>query len=251
MAIITRPDTPRRIFDHQPASWQELQDMVGQLFRELGCQVEVGGTVKLVRGSKEIDVYVEDTGITPQSIYLCECKHWDKPIPQEVVHSFRTVIQDFGANRGFVVSRRGFQSGCVKAAKNTNVELLTFEQIQDLFFDRWRISMSYRYMPYADRLFPYWDPSGGRMPKREWNDADREKLHRLVEAYGPFVGLGPSSEQFGFKQQFPIHLPRLDENGEIDGKIELTTYRQHFDFVEANKDESLRQFQIHFGELDR
>jgi hypothetical protein len=64
------------IFDKEPEKWQELQVMVGQLFDEMGCHVEVSKIVKLVRGAKEIDVNVEDKISTPNSKYLCECKFW-------------------------------------------------------------------------------------------------------------------------------------------------------------------------------
>ena len=48
-----------KVFDRDPSDWKELQDMVGQLFEEMGCEVEVGKQVLNVRGTKEIDVYVE------------------------------------------------------------------------------------------------------------------------------------------------------------------------------------------------
>lgn len=135
------------IFDHEPADWAELQDRVAQLFSELGCDVKVGERVKLVRGEKEIDVSVRDPQTTPPSLYLCECKFWSKPIPQEVIHSFRTVLSDFGAHRGFIISRAGFQTGAKEAVKSTNLDLLTFEEHQAVFFDRWRVAMGKRYLP--------------------------------------------------------------------------------------------------------
>jgi hypothetical protein len=84
------------VFDHEPAGWRELQDRVAQLFSEIGCEVKVAEKVKLVRGEKEIDVAVRDPHTTPVSVYLCECKFWRKPVPQEVIHSFRTVVSDSG-----------------------------------------------------------------------------------------------------------------------------------------------------------
>lgn len=46
------------IFDRDPGTWHELQDRVGQLFREIGCEVRVGTRLENVRGEKEIDVLV-------------------------------------------------------------------------------------------------------------------------------------------------------------------------------------------------
>lgn len=46
-------------------------------------------------------------------------------------------------------------------------------------------------------------------------------------------------------------LPSLDRAGQIVGEVVLNTYREFYDFVEANKDEALPQFQIFYGESER
>ncbi len=99
------------VFDNCPADWRDLQNMVGQIFAEINCDVRVSEPVENVRGTKEIDVYVCDVSITPPALYLCECKLWQRAVPQEVVQSFRTVLLDIGAHRGFIISSSGFQKG--------------------------------------------------------------------------------------------------------------------------------------------
>jgi hypothetical protein len=47
------------------------------------------------------------------------------------------VISDFGANTGYIISKNGFQSGARKAAKNSNVFLLTFEEFQNEIREMW------------------------------------------------------------------------------------------------------------------
>ena len=59
-----------KVFDRDPSDWKELQDMVGQLFEEMGCEVGVGKQVLNVRGTKEIDVYVSDPAIAPGGVAL-------------------------------------------------------------------------------------------------------------------------------------------------------------------------------------
>jgi hypothetical protein len=44
--------------------------------------------------------------------------------------------------------------------------------------------------------------------------------------------------------------PRLDENGNQDGTITLTTYRQVYDFIDRSKDLALKQFQVLYREID-
>lgn len=238
-----------RIFDHEPADWAELQDRVAQLFSELDCEVKVGERVELVRGSKEIDVAVRDRQTVPPSVYLCECKFWSKPVPQEVIHSFRTVLADFGAHRGFIISRVGFQAGAKEAVQNTNLDLLTFEELQALFFDRWRVAMGKRYRPQADRLFPYWDYPG-KMPKIKWNEEHVQRQQLLIEAYRPILHIGPLFEMEGSVWTLPITLPRLSESGNVDGTIILTTYRQVYNFIESSKDLAMKHFQVLYGEID-
>jgi hypothetical protein len=237
-----------KIYDKDPKTWQDLQDLVGQMFAETGCTVEISKTIQLVRGQKEIDVYVEDATSTPHSKYLCECKFWKSAIPQEVVHAFRTVVADFGAHRGFIVSKVGFQAGSREAAKNTNIELLTFDELQELFFTRWLSSIVLKYMPYADRLFPYWDPSGGRMPKSKWTDIDLKHHRLLIDVYAPLVDLGPGDVMTGFQRKFPIELPKINDLYEVEGTIFISSHRQYFDFIDANKDDALRRFQVLYGE---
>lgn len=237
------------IFDREPTDWADLQNLVAQLFSELACEVVVGARLKLVRGTKEIDVWVRDPHTSPPSQYLCECKFWNKPIPQEVIHSFRTVVSDYGAHRGFIISRAGFQSGAREAVRNTNVDLVTFPELQAMFFDRWRIAMAKRFMPYADRLFPYWDYPG-KMPKIKWEKEHVERQQELIKAYLPFVHLGPIVEMRGFVWELPMTLPALDAQGNINGKITLSSYRQLYDFIDANKDVALKHFQILYGEID-
>jgi hypothetical protein len=240
------PDT---IFDDDPRDWRGLQNMVARLFTELGCAVEIGKKVGLVRGFKEIDVDVRDPTSTPSSRYLCECKFWSKAVPQEVVHSFRTVVADCGAHRGFIISRTGFQSGAREAARNTNLELLTFNELQTIYFRRWRTAMGKKYLPDADRLFPYWDPSGGRMPKIKWTDRHREHHRRLMDTYRPLIDLGPVSELNDFVWRLPITVPTINQTGDVTGMLTLATYRQLYDFIEKNKDLALRQFRHLHGEV--
>jgi hypothetical protein len=237
------------IFDHEPADWVELEARVVQLFSELGCEAKVGKQLKLVRGRKKVDVWVRDPHVTPASEYLCECKHWSDPIPQNEIHAFRTVVSDYGAHRGFVISRAGFQTGAYESIRNTNVDLVTFPQLQALFFDRWRIAMGNRFMPYADRLFPYWDYPG-KMPKIKWGSDHVERQRILVEAYLPLVHLGPGLKERGFAWNLPMILPALDEEGKVSGTITLASYRQVYDFIDRNKEIALRHFQVLYGEID-
>ena len=178
---VKQPHAPRTAFDREPADWRDLQSLVRQFFLELGCRAEETKTIELVRGKKEIDVYVEDDQVEPHALYLCECKHWKRAVTQEVVHGFRTVVADAGATLGFLVASGGFQSGALAASQKTNLRLVTFEELQSTFFQRWIKTMVRRSKPIFDALFPYWDPTGGRVPTGPWGDRERAEHRDLME----------------------------------------------------------------------
>ena len=46
-------------------------------------------------------------------------------------------MSDFGANWGLIISSHGFQSGTLTAAANSNIRLLTWNEFQELFLERW------------------------------------------------------------------------------------------------------------------
>lgn len=218
------------IFDRAPKDWRDLQDLTGQLFTEMGCQVEVSKTVKLVRGQKEIDVWVQDPSTAPATRYLTECKFWEARVDQEVVHSFRTVVADYGAHRGFIVSKVGFQSGARVAAQDTNIDLLTFEELQQVFEQRWRETMLRALKPLSDILFPFWDPTGGVAPRGTWGPRELA-AHRLVtEACQPYVNLdlAPNS---GNQVRLPMSVPIIGPGFTKTGELVIRTYREFFDYI--------------------
>lgn len=121
----------------KPTSWKDLQNKVGELLFECGFQVEVEKVIKTVRSDIEIDVYAEENIDGRVYSILCECKYWGSAIPQTIVHAFRTVISDIGTNVGYIITTSEFQSGSVRTSENTNIELLTWEKFQNLFFMSW------------------------------------------------------------------------------------------------------------------
>lgn len=235
------------IFDDEPNNQKDLQSFVGQLFNECGFVTEVSKVVNLVRGKKEIDVYTQDISSEYKPIILVECKFWTSPVSQETIHSFRTVVADFGANLGFIVSKNGFQSGSYEAVKNTNIRLVSLKELEREYYVKWKQSMTNRYMPYADRLFPYWDYVGKKSV--DGGKIDFEKQELVHSAYRPICSLGPHDQMLdGFIRKYPIELPIINDELEQIGITQIITDRQYFDFVEKNKEQSLKHFKILYRE---
>lgn len=138
MSDSVRASTHQPLIDSDlPTRWDDLEDRVGRILDECGFQVEVGTLVKSARGSVEFDVYAQDHSAGIPITLAVECKLWRRPVHQGEVLKFRTALADVGANLGFVVSSKGFQSGAHEAAAYTNVKLVTWEDFQRTFAERW------------------------------------------------------------------------------------------------------------------
>jgi hypothetical protein len=237
------------IFDQEPATWKELQFLVGQVFTECGFHTEISKIVELVRGKKEIDVFTQDLKSEYKPIIFVECKYWSSQVKQETIHSFRTVVSDFGANIGFIVAKNGFQSGCYEATKNTNIKLVSLKELEQEYYSKWKQALTEKYMPYADSLFPYWDYPG-KIPKNG-GKIDLEKLNLVYSAYMPICSISPIDEmKNGFSRNYPIIVPIINDNIDKIGEETITTDRQYFDFIERNKDLALKHFKILYRELN-
>lgn len=178
------------IESHEPSSWRELQEGVARILREAGVIAIVEKSIRTARGEVSIDVWAHDPEATPVQTYLIECKRWRARVPQTVVHAFRAVVGDSGANWGAIISSTGFQKGARAAAEYSNVRLFSWSELQSLFADRW-------YSRYfvtetskeTEALVEYTETINSRLFRRAdlLHEEHRKKFRRLREAH---MGLG-------------------------------------------------------------
>lgn len=229
----TKRKPPRRIFDQEPSSWQDLQNYVAQVFTEIGCRVETDVEVQLARDRVNLDVFVRDLTTVPHSNYVCECKYWTKRVPKSVVHSFRTVMQDLGANHGFIISRSGFQSGARDAARFTNVDLLSWREFEEMIFERWLCGITRKLDPMFATAFELMD------------DERAEELWKLKEcteaSYNEWSGISSRHQLIIAWALLQWHYPRgigaiasigFTDSGVLglkNGPVVLDTYRKIVD----------------------
>jgi len=142
------------IFREQPVDWRDLQNKVKVFFEEMGFRSEVAKTINGVRGHNEIDVYAESMDELNLRIFV-ECKFWNANIPQREINAFRTVIQDSGANIGYFIVKNGFQKGAFDSSENTNIKLMTFDELIDSHFYRWTESIFQRILDKLSVLKKY------------------------------------------------------------------------------------------------
>jgi hypothetical protein len=110
-------------------SWQDFQTQVKTLFNSAGCIAHENYTVQGARVKHEIDVYVEFTTFGYKTIWAIECKYWNTNVTKEKVLVLQKIADDIGADKGVLISKKGFQSGAIRAVNKTNIILTNYEDL--------------------------------------------------------------------------------------------------------------------------
>jgi restriction system protein len=167
-----------------PSDWRVLQSEVAGILVEAGFAAEVEMVLPLARGNAEIDVYAEEIVSGRRYVVLVECKRWNSAIPQTVVHAFRTIVSDSGANIGYIVASTGYQSGAHEAAALTNVSLVTWEEFQATFEPAW---LQHHLLPTMEQrlkaLWTFTEPIAPVIFLGRASRAGAERLEVLWEKY--------------------------------------------------------------------
>lgn len=204
-----------------PEDWRDLQDSVARIFRECGLAAETNKKIDTIRGPVNIDVFAEDAEQTPPAVYLCECKHWKSKVPKTVVHAFRSVVSDYGANWGLIISSAGFQRGAPGAAKGTNLRLLNWWEFQELFVDRWYSHyVPQRLREEADPLVEYTEPINSRI-FRKADALPQEKRERFIALREQYIYLAYLALPMYMQREFKIVRP------DVNPMIELPLERKY------------------------
>jgi len=231
-----------------PADWRDLQQQVGRILRECGLTVEIERKIATVRGNVEVDVYATETILGRRSVTLAECKHWAAAVPQSVIHSFRIVVADTGANLGYVVSKAGFQSGAFSAAELTNLRLVTWEGFQAEFEETWihaylRPTLDAR----LERLIRYTEPF---VPRKfmEVDDEGVRRIRELLDRHEAFATLLLRFSVFGedfFKGilDLPLRTFWPEMAGKVPDEIlDACAYREFLEAAIAHGEAAITDF---------
>ena len=111
-------------------AWREYQESAAEFFRTLGFHANVEAKIDGARVSHKIDVFVTGVVHGIGFRWVVECKHWKSNIPKEKVLALISIVQDIGADRGFLLSETGFQSGAIRVSSNTNITLSSLEDLK-------------------------------------------------------------------------------------------------------------------------
>lgn len=106
-------------------NWKEYQEATASFFRKQGCSVKEEAKITGARGKHAIDVYVSFSNHGIETNWVIECKLWRNRVPKEKVLALKAIVEDVGADRGIIISEKGFQRGAYDAARKSNITLVT------------------------------------------------------------------------------------------------------------------------------
>lgn len=116
----------------QNVPWKDYQEEAALFFRKLGFDAKTDEKVMGARGQHAIDVWVTGHVHNIPFSWAVECKHWKSRVPKEKVLTLLSIVQDVGADRGFMLSENGFQSGASKSSVQTNISLSSLKELHDI-----------------------------------------------------------------------------------------------------------------------
>lgn len=110
-------------------SWSKYQEDVADFFGVLGLRAATNVAVVGVRTSHDIDVVVNAHFAGVDLFWVVECKQMKRAVTKIQVLAFRTIVEDTGADRGFMMAENGYQSGAVEAAALSNITLTSLGEL--------------------------------------------------------------------------------------------------------------------------
>jgi hypothetical protein len=112
--------------------WEEYQHQAAELLRELGFSTEVNARlIEPNRTVHAIDVAARRTVAGVQLLWIVECKYWNRRVPIEKVLTLQALVSSLGADRGLLISEKGFQSGAVRTASQKNTTLTSLDDLRE------------------------------------------------------------------------------------------------------------------------
>jgi len=246
------------IASRQPDDWRALQHDVAQIFDECGFAVDIEKPVTLARGQATVDVYAEENIRGRTYRIFCECKRWKSSIPQSVIHGFRTVVADGGANVGYVITSSAFQTGAFAAADLTNIRLVSWAEFQEDFEKTWIDNHLRQYVTdRLDSLLSYVEP----ILPRAFDDLDDDGKRNYIAVRDRYFDLGALVMLFtthvtGFFPEIP-DLPlrsRFKPSSEFTVMptelLDATAYRDFLDVLIPLGERAIAELRVAIGRTE-
>jgi hypothetical protein len=112
-------------------AWHDYQERAADFFRTLGMDANVDERVEGARGQHDVDVVVRATRAGIEQLWVVECKLWRRSVDKEPVAALANIVQDVGADRGIMLSEKGFQAGAIRLASLSNITLTSLADLNE------------------------------------------------------------------------------------------------------------------------
>ncbi len=111
--------------------WKEYQEESAEFFRGLGLDATTDEHLEGVRGGHDIDVVVRSRSAGLQQLWVVECKRWKRKVSKVHVSALAEIVRNVGADRGLLLSEKGFQAGAGQVAYRSNITLTSLSALRD------------------------------------------------------------------------------------------------------------------------
>lgn len=108
-------------------NWQEFEKLAATIQQELAPKAHVERNAKLLGKrsgvERQIDILI-DEAIAQYTIRVAiDCKDYQVPVDVKHVEEFMGLLEDIGANKGAIISARGFTETAKKRAKDAGIDV--------------------------------------------------------------------------------------------------------------------------------
>ncbi len=111
--------------------WEQYQYRTAELLSQLGFTTKVNDPLRASNGVvHRVDVSARMVVAGVSTLWVTECKLWNKAVTKEKVSALKDIVNDLGADRGLLMSEKGFQSGAIRLAATKNISLSSLDEVR-------------------------------------------------------------------------------------------------------------------------
>jgi hypothetical protein len=116
---------PKSSAKAQP-KWKEFEEVVFQLQQSFSqdAEVKLDDSIEGLdsKQKRQIDISVRRNVGQYSMLIAMECKNYKRPVDVKDVDAFASVVQDVRANKGAIISSKGFTKAAIELAKTRNID---------------------------------------------------------------------------------------------------------------------------------
>lgn len=202
-------------------SWSQYQEDAADFFRRLGLSAETNESLTGVRSTHDVDVVVRFERAGIPHLWVVECKDYSRAVEKEKPLVLRTIVDDVGADRGFLLCEKDFQRGAREVVEKTNILVTSLAELEaagsDELFRVELANLEFR-LRAAEHTWRELRPpvrreaGGGLSIKLPVLPGGSWPSHGAVELTGRMSEIHTAIEHARFNE-FPVHLSEPNSDG--------------------------------------